>query len=98
MTQPENPDPSVARVAISNSKVVCSSGDLSPLTLIWYQGAGLRLEIRMSAPGLALLLTELHSSFPRSLCLRSVLVCDLSGILYMVYFMSKESSATFGPP
>ena len=40
------------------------------ITLIWYQVAGLRLEIRMSAPGLALLLTELHSSFPRSLCLQ----------------------------
>ena len=38
------------------------------ITLIWYQEAGLRLEITMSAPGLALLLTELHSSFPRSLC------------------------------
>ena len=29
---PENPDPSVARVAISNSREVCSPGDLSPVT------------------------------------------------------------------
>ena len=32
--------------------------------------AGLRLEMSMSVPGLALLLTELHSSCPRSLCER----------------------------
>ena len=44
----------------------------------------------MSAPGLALLLTELHSSFPRSLCFGNLLVCELLEILNGLFYEQRK--------
>ena len=55
-------------------------------TLIWNQVAGLRLAIRISVPGFAVLLTKLHSSCPFFLMERS---CGWS---------KKIRTRTFAPP
>ena len=61
-------------------------------TLIWNQVAGLRLAIRISVPGFAVLLTKLHSSCP------FFLMGGFCGWSRKVRTRKSGTKSTFAPP